>query len=350
MCRRPLVDIVMLGCNRSDVSLPCIKNIFDGRPGVRYRLIFVDNGSTDPTPRMCRWLRAHTRRYVHWAKYKGKNFVSVRNERNLGFSGGNNKGAAYGSAPFILFINNDAFPEGDDWLRKMVRVLARDKTLGAVGPSCDNVLGVQSVRWNGQWKSRHRAKFLSGVCVLVRRRVFDALGGWDERFFNGDEDLDLSIRIRKAGYNLGVVRDVFVKHLCSETLKYIAAENGKTIQQWFEHTRNQLIEKHGASWHNDLFEWESLRVDPSYWSKIGVFPDGRYFALPGGIKDQIEAISKLRPCTRAEAGGAGTALGELHTCYGIFAEGDDCYSALMHCGCGPGAPCSEGESPETCGD
>ncbi len=340
MCRhRPLVDIVILGCNRADMSLPCIKNIVEGNPGVRYKIVFVDNGSTDTTPRMVRWLKANTRRHIPWAKYKGIDFVSVRNETNLGFSGGNNTGAALGSAPFILFLNNDAFPAGDNWLRKMVRAMARDRTWGAAGPTSDKVLGVQDVKWNKDWKPKHRAKFLSGVCFLVRRKLFDSLGGWDERFFNGDEDLDLSIRIRKAGYQLGVVRDVFVEHICSQTLMHIAAANGMSVKQWFEYTRNQLIQKHGVSWHNDLFEWESLKMSPSYWDKIGVLPDGRYFQLPGRIQDQIKAIGKLRPESRTAPGGVRAALGELYTCYGYLAEGEDCYKALIggDTGTAPGA-------------
>jgi len=345
--RRPLVDIVILGCNRSDISLPCLKHLIASEPGVRYRVIFVDNGSTDTTPRMCRWFRAHTRRYVPWAKYKGIDFVSVRNERNLGFSGGNNTGAAHGTAPFILFMNNDAFPQGAGWLRKLVRSMARDRTLGAVGPTADNVLGVQAARWNDDWKRKHRSKFLSGVCVLVRRKLFDALGGWDERFFNGDEDLDLSIRIRQKGYSLGVVRDVFVEHLCSQTLQHIAAANGKSINDWFAHTRSQLVEKHGAAWHNDLFEWESLRLSPSYWNKVGVLPDGRYFQLPGRVKDQIEALGKLRPKSRTSTGGQCETVGELHTCYGIIAGGDDCYVALAGTA---GEARSEGDSAETSGE
>src|SRR6185312_2673094 len=61
----------------------------------------------------------------------------------------------------------------------------------------------------GTW---FKAPGLSGACLLIKRRVIDAVGGLDERPGPGSCDDDLPLRARRAGFDLAVARDLFVHH------------------------------------------------------------------------------------------------------------------------------------------
>ena len=76
--------------------------------------------------------------------------------------------------------------------------------------------GENSVAVNGV-KTRN----LSGFCLLMKRAVYEAIGGLDERFGIGffDDDDDLAIRARLAGFELGVAQDLFVHHFGSRTFQ-----------------------------------------------------------------------------------------------------------------------------------
>ena len=74
-----------------------------------------------------------------------------------------------------------------------------------------------------QWRDEHRGKWftapkLSGFCLLMKRAVYETIGGLDERFGIGifDDD-DLAERARRAGFELAVAHDLFVHHFGSRT-------------------------------------------------------------------------------------------------------------------------------------
>jgi len=74
-----------------------------------------------------------------------------------------------------------------------------------------------------RWRTEHRGEWLSvaklsGFCLLLKRRAFDAVGGLDERFGLGffDDD-DLALRVQQAGFELAVAHDLFVHHFGSRT-------------------------------------------------------------------------------------------------------------------------------------
>lgn len=291
----PEVDICVLCHNRADVTGPFLRNIAENTTGVDYTLTVLDNGSTDQTHKLLWWYWLNTRRWVPWAQFKGTPFTYVKGRGNLGFAGGNNYLAKRGKAPWILFCNNDVFPKNPQWLWDLwYSTLPIIGDYDAIGPTSDNVLGLQHEKFNdGTWPEHHRAKFLSGFCMLIRREAFEAVNGWNERFFNGDEDLDISIRLRRAGYKLGIDRNVWVRHLCSQSLSPYVEKQGLTVKEWFQATRAQLHALYGRGVEGDLFEWESLRQPPEKWPELGVLPNGEYFQLPGGHAAQHAAIRQL---------------------------------------------------------
>lgn len=318
-------DIVVLGHNRSDMSAQCLYQLFNMNHGLPVTITFVDNASTDKTPKIIQWYRTNVKRWVPWAKHKGRAFRAIRNENNLGFSEANNNAARLGCNEWICFLNNDTVLPDHGWLGALIGT-AEYKDWAAIGPVSNAVLGIQQDCWNTEWPLTHIAKFLSGFCMIVRRDVFELIGGFDQQFFYGDEDLDISIRIRKAGWQIGVNRLVNVKHLNQATLSTITDNPG----EHYAKTRQQLTAKWGEGTLRDLFIWPELVMPKVEWRRQGVLDDGFFSFFPGTPKDGCERLCELRTrsaCT-IKSFAEGARMGELLGGY-RFAGTDDYYCATL---------------------
>ena len=98
-----------------------------------------------------------------------------------------------------------------------------------------------------RWRDEHRGQWftvpkLSGFCVLMKRAVYDAIGGLDEQFGLGlfDDD-DLAERARRAGFELAVAHDLFVHHFGSRTF----AGNGIDAEGLLEENAKRFADKWG---------------------------------------------------------------------------------------------------------
>lgn len=318
-------DVVVLGHNRSDMTAQCLYQLFNLNHGIRTTITFVDNASTDKTGKMVSWYETNTKRWVPWAKHKGKPFRAIRNKENLSFSEANNNAARLGRNEWICFLNNDTILPDHGWLGMLVGT-AQYKDWAATGPSSNAVLGIQQDCWNTEWPLTHEAKFLSGFCLVVRRDVFELIGGFDQHFFYGDEDLDLSIRIRKAGWRIGVNRFVHVQHINQATLSTITESPG----QHYAKTRQQLIGKWGEDTLRDLFIWPELTMPKAEWRRQGVLEDGFFSFFPGTPKDGCQRLCELRTRSAGTVKSftEGTRMGELLGGY-RFAGTGDCYRATL---------------------
>ncbi len=167
----------------------------------------------------------------------------VQTGRNGGYGAGANVGALQGSADWILVSNADIVLEPGA-VAELLRVAQSDDAMGAVGPrvlETDGttypsarplptlILGAGHAllgkRWPGNpWTRRYRldldptggqveAGWLSGSCFLVRRDVWQQLGGFDERYFMFFEDVDLGRRLGLAGYKQVWTPRAVVTHL-----------------------------------------------------------------------------------------------------------------------------------------
>ena len=98
-----------------------------------------------------------------------------------------------------------------------------------------------------RWRDEHRAKWftvpkLSGFCLLMKRAVYESIGGLDERFGLGffDDD-DLAERARRAGFELAVAHDLFIHHFGSRTF----VGNGIDAEGLLEENARRFADKWG---------------------------------------------------------------------------------------------------------
>lgn len=183
-----------------------------------YRLILVDNGSTDGV---------------------GEYFDSVAGAtvihtgQNLGFAGGVNRGIEHASGHILLLNSDTVMPR--EWLEPLVDALRRAPDVGMVGPRSNCVSGPQQIdglefqsfdeidAYARALREQHAGRVqvvnrLVGFCLLIRDEAAAAVGTFDERFGIGNfEDDDYALRVRRAGYSLCIAEDAFVYHYGSRT-------------------------------------------------------------------------------------------------------------------------------------
>lgn len=214
-----MISIVIPTYNNHPWLARCVESLRDYTRAVDWRAIVVDQGSTDGTRDYLDTL-GDARFEIH---HLGE---------NRGFIGGTNFGLAQvKKGEHVLLLNDDVQAVDPFWLLRMENDLfptssphpdggwvVEDK-VGAVGPVSNFVFGWQGVdRSVSIPKTKHSARCLIGFCLLVRADAFEKIGFLDSRFADlQNEDFDYSIRLRQAGYQLLIDREVFVLHYGSKT-------------------------------------------------------------------------------------------------------------------------------------
>ena len=157
--------------------------------------------------------------------------------RQLGFAPANNLAAARATGATLCFLNSDVVPDSLDWLDRLRATLADDAGLGALGARLlfeDGSLQhdgaallpiPEAAGWmfprhagKGLWPELahglHPCEVVSAACLLMRRDMFTALGGFDEGYALGDfEDAELCRRVAAQGLRCAVQTDVSLLHL-----------------------------------------------------------------------------------------------------------------------------------------
>ena len=242
----PRTAVIILSWNLIDYTKQCIESVRKTTLPEDVQIIVVDNGSTDGS---AEWLQEQ------------KDLTVRLNETNDGFPAGCNEGIelADEEADIYLLNNDTVLPYNALFWLKMG--LYENERIGATG-SLTNFAG------NGQminerfedpgqvleYAATHNIPlsypyetkiWLVGFSMLIRRTVLDEVGVLDERFSPGNsEDVDISLRIRAAGYENIVCRNSVILHFGSKSF-------GKLGQE-FEEIGNRNIEKLNDKYGIDL--------------------------------------------------------------------------------------------------
>ncbi len=148
-------------------------------------VVVVDNGSEDGS--------------VEWLAEQSL-AIPIVNGENLGFAKACNQGAWAGEREIIVFLNTD-IKLVDGWLEGLLAAFDDEEVVLA---------GNQLVRENGNYQ---RYDFIAGACCAARRDWFTEVGGYDEQFFFGYEDVDLSWQARLEGKRIVTVKEPRLVHL-----------------------------------------------------------------------------------------------------------------------------------------
>ena len=203
-------DIIIPVWNQLDFTKKCIDSVFRNT-NYAFRLIIVDNASDRPA-----------RDYLEQLERDKKGTVLLlRNDKNLGFVKAVNQGMKQSKASYVCLLNNDT-EVTDGWLEEIVKVAEKKNDIGVVNANsntlgCKTRLG-QSIdslakdlkSYSGQYTE---LAWATGFCMLLKRRVIDEIGIFDEIYGMGNfEDADFSKRAQKVGYSCVCAIASYVYH------------------------------------------------------------------------------------------------------------------------------------------
>jgi GT2 family glycosyltransferase len=246
------ISFIIVNRNTAALLLECIDHIHACVISREFEIIVLDNGSTDDSVASIR------------GKYPLVKIIEAG--RNLGFAAANNLAARQASGEFLFLVNTDAMLERK-CPERLVSLLELDPSIGIIGPklinpdlspqtSFESVPTLATETLNRSllkrlFPTRYPSKFsdlteptpveaLIGAVMVIRKSLFDEIGGFDEGYFFFMEETDLMVRIREAGYK--VVHDPVAKavHLQGGTAK--ATRIAARIE--FYRSRYRFFEKH----------------------------------------------------------------------------------------------------------
>lgn len=189
----------------------------DAQTERRWRLVVVDNASSSGE-------RPHISDLPNGADL-------IQNKTNLGFAEANNIAARSAQTPYIVFLNPDAFP-APDWLAELIALAERHPQAAAIGSTqvradaenvfdgTGDVLHASGLAYRANYGRQRGATPPFGetfaacaAAMLVRREAFEAVGGFDARYFCFFEDVDLCFRFRLRGGRILQSPDAIVAHV-----------------------------------------------------------------------------------------------------------------------------------------
>lgn len=242
------ISIIILSFNNyEETTGKCLDALAADPDFGKWEVIVVDNASD-----------ANTQRQLAEAKRRYPEVNFVLNAQNVGFAAGNNIGIKLATGDIIILLNSDAFPS-PGMLGRLVEHFVHDTQLGMVGPvtnAAGNEQCIYTSAGSPEEKTDEGLRYASSgehntllayrmdfFCVAIPRGVLDKVGLLDEDFGRGYyEDLDYSLRVKAAGFKLGVAEDTFVYHRGSTSFGKLPRETKELLKR----NKRLIVQKHGA--------------------------------------------------------------------------------------------------------
>lgn len=238
------IYIILLNYNSADDTIECIESIRENETKLNYEIVVVDNKSQDNSIQKLE---------------KINNIKLIKSDENNGFASGNNIGIKYAienGAQYILLLNNDTIIEKNA-ISILEEQLNNHNELGIIGSRImyyDNKelinycggeidwLKATSIhnnykqKFNNNMEKFFYTNFITGCCMLIKKEVFEKVGYLPEEYFMYYEDVDFCVRVKEAGYKLGIDTSSVIYHKVSASS---GGEESAFSVEWG--TRNRFI-------------------------------------------------------------------------------------------------------------
>jgi len=255
------LSVIIVNYNVKEFLQNLLYSVEKASTNITKEIIIVDNASDDGS--------------VEFIKEKFPSVKLIENKKNIGFGKANNQALEIATGKFILLINPDVVVS-EDTFDKMISFFEKNPQSGLAG--CKILNGDGSFylacrrSFPGPWtsftklsglsslfpKSRIFARYnltyldqnetyevdaISGAFMLMRKEVYEKVGGFDEQFFMYGEDLDLCYRIQKAGYKVFYVHSAQIIHYQGESTKRSSIDETRV----FYNAMTLFVKKHFSS-------------------------------------------------------------------------------------------------------
>jgi GT2 family glycosyltransferase len=223
-----ILSTIIVTYNTREMTLDCLRALVSDAQSIEgHEILVVDNASSDQT------VQAIQQNFPH--------VKIIANPKNLGFGAANNQALKQATGDFILLLNSDAFPKPGA-IPTLIQELKANPNAGLIGPRLLNPDGTMQLscykfpspgrawaenlwlaaafpksalgdyrQWNHD--EPRMVDWVIGACILLRREVYQQVGGFDERFFMYAEESDWQLRIKQAGWQIAFTPSAQVTHL-----------------------------------------------------------------------------------------------------------------------------------------
>ena len=244
------LSIVILNWNTKELLKQCLESVVrclvlsdretkkkttNTQPPVpKTEIIVVDNNSSDSSVKMIEEMMMGTTRIKSTTGITG--IKLIRNKKNLGYAMGNNVGIKAADGEYIMILNTDTFVKKDS-IEKLIDFLDVNKNVDIVGPRLLNSDGTPQANcgrfpdllvsavmlfkehFGGSKLVRFSPKesqlvdWLMGSAFVARKKVFEKIGGFDEKIFMYMEEIEWFYRAKKTGFKTYFLKDAEIIHL-----------------------------------------------------------------------------------------------------------------------------------------
>ncbi|MDR4494361.1 MAG: glycosyltransferase [Nitrospirales bacterium] len=277
-------SIIIPVFNKGELTQQCLSHLAEVTNGCSYEVIVVDNASTDGTKAFLSTL--------------GGDCQIITNEKNYGFAKACNQGVEAAKGRYLVFLNNDTIPK-PGWLKALVDEVHQHSNVAIVGSKLlypDETIQHAGVVFSkncltpyhlfrgapGDLKAantRREYQVVTAACMLIRRDEFEAVGGFDEIYQNGFEDVDLCLKVGKRGKQIIYQPQSVLYHLEHQT-------PGRKDPEVERHNGKVLMER----WASSIVIDEDLYTVPEGYANRYYFRDGWLRQSLEPFRDEAERL------------------------------------------------------------
>ncbi|HAQ51433.1 MAG TPA: glycosyltransferase family 2 protein [Lachnospiraceae bacterium] len=230
--KEPLVSILIPTMEHIEDLDKCICSIVDKTEYKNYEIVIIENNSRSK----------ETFDYYENITSKYDFIKVIKWEEGFNYSKINNFGAKFADGEYYILLNNDIEVISTDWINRMLGYCL-DEDVGAVGAKllfeddtvqhCGVVIGVggfaghilteqdvDEVGYFGRLQVQQEVSAVTAACMMVDAKVFEEVGGFDEEFTVSLNDVDLCLKIRKAGKKIILDPNITMYHYESKSRGY----------------------------------------------------------------------------------------------------------------------------------
>jgi GT2 family glycosyltransferase len=216
----PKVSVIIVNFNGKNLLEKCLNSLFKIDYD-NFEVILVDNNSTDES--------------VDFITKNYPSIISIKLDLNKGFAEPNNIGSKSAKGEYLLFLNNDTVVT-PNFISEMIKVIENNDQIGicqslllkannTVDSSGDFIDGLGVVFSSKKIPNDiEKISSAKGASLLIRKKLFSDLGGFDKKFFATFEDVDLGWRTWILGYSVVIVPKSIVYHIGGQTINQLKSK------------------------------------------------------------------------------------------------------------------------------
>jgi len=264
---QPLVSIIIPTKDNISLLKQCLESIENKSTYKNYEIIIVDNNSK----------KLESKPYFSALRHK---VISYNEPFN--FSKINNFAASEAKGEYIIFLNDDTEVISSDWIERMLEHSQKPE-VGAVGVKllypddtvqhAGDLIGIGGMTahafegfprdhpgYQGLLQRVHNCSAVTAACMMIRKKLFEEIGGFDENLAYAFNDVDLCLRLGKMGYSIIYTPHAELYHYASSTRPYTV--HSEEIRYFIQRWRDIILKG------DPYYDRNLSRLRPDYSPKI----------------------------------------------------------------------------------